>query len=210
MFLNNRYQYLLLGLCFLKPRSIIEIGLAQGVRAYQMIQFAKKYNSNVKYTGYDVFDTKNEQWHRLVGNGKKVASKAKIKKQLSKVTSNIELIEGMTSDTLWTKKNKADFVWLDGDHRLESIRKDYEALKESKVIVFDDYYTNEEHDGFHINEYGCNRIIEKFDKNEIFISSGTKTFPNIRIVFWSKDKSLIYKLKNFLSDKERIKSYLFK
>ena len=210
MFLNNRYQYLLLGLCFLKPRSIIEIGLAQGVRAYQMIQFAKKYNSNVKYTGYDVFDTKNEQWHRLVGNGKKVASKAEIKKQLSKVTSNIELIEGMTSDTLWTKKNKADFVWLDGDHRLESIRKDYEALKESKVIVFDDYYTNEEHDGFHINEYGCNKIIEKFDKNEIFISSETKTFPNIRIVFWSKDKSLIYELKNFLSDKEKIKSYLSK
>ena len=208
MFLNNRYQFLLLGLCFLKPRSIIEIGLAQGVRAYQMIQFAKKYNSNVKYTGYDVFDTKNEQWHRLVGNGKKVSSKAEIKKQLNKLTSNIELIEGMTCDTLWNKKNKADFVWLDGDHRLESIRKDYEALQESKVIVFDDYYTTEEHDSFHINEYGCNKIIEKFDENEIFISSETKTFPNIRIVFWSKDKSLINELKNFLSDKEKIRSYL--
>ena len=59
MFLNNRYQYLLLGLCFLKPKSIIEIGLAQGVRAYKMIQLAKKYNSNVKYIGYDLFDTKN-------------------------------------------------------------------------------------------------------------------------------------------------------
>ena len=163
MFLSNRYQYLLLGLCFLKPRSIIEIGLAQGVRAYQMIQFALKYNSNVKYTGYDVFDT---------------------------------------------KKNKADFVWLDGDHRLESIRKDYEALKESKVIVFDDYYTNEEHNGFHINEYGCNKIIEKFDNDEILISPMTKKFPNVRIVFWSKNVSLINELKNFLSDKEKIKSYL--
>tara|TARA_B100001248_G_scaffold261366_1_gene252307 strand:+ start:868 stop:1500 length:633 start_codon:yes stop_codon:yes gene_type:complete len=208
MFLSNRYQYLLLGLCFLKPRSIIEIGLAQGVRAYQMVQFALKYNSNVKYTGYDVFDTKNYQWHKLVGNGKKVSSKAEIKKQLNKLTTNIELIEGMTANTLWTKKNKADFVWLDGDHRLESIRQDYEALKESKVIVFDDYYTNEEHNGFHINEYGCNKIIEKFDKDEILISSKTKKFPNVRIVFWSKNVSLINELKNFLSDKEKIKSYL--
>ena len=108
MFLSNRYQYLLLGLCFLKPRSIIEIGLAQGVRAYQMVQFALKYNSNVKYTGYDVFDTKNDQWHKLVGNGKKVSSKAEIKKQLNKLTTNIELIEGMTANTLWTKKNKAN------------------------------------------------------------------------------------------------------
>ena len=106
MFLSNRYQYLLLGLCFLKPRSIIEIGLAQGVRAYQMVQFALKYNSNVKYTGYDVFDTKNDQWHKLVGNGKKVSSKAVIKKQLNKLTRNIELIEGMTANTLWTKKIK--------------------------------------------------------------------------------------------------------
>ena len=207
MFLSNRYQYLLLGLCFLKPRSIIEIGLAQGVRAYQMIQFALKYNSNVKYTGYDVFDTKNEKWHKLVGNGKKVSSKAEIKKQLNKLTTNIELIEGMTANTLWGKKNKADFVWLDGDHRLESIRKDYEALKESKVIVFDDYYTNEEHNGFHINEYGCNKIIEKFDNDEILISPMTKKFPNVRIVFWSKNVSLINELKIFLSDKERIKSY---
>ena len=208
MFLSNRYQYLLLGLCFLKPRSIIEIGLAQGVRAYQMVQFALKYNSNVKYTGYDVFDTKNYQWHKLVGNGKKVSSKAEIKKQLNKLTTNIELIEGMTANTLWTKKNKADFVWLDGDHRLESIRQDYEALKESKVIVFDDYYTNEEHNGFHINEYGCNKIIEKFDNDEILISPMTKKFPNVRIVFWSKNVSLINELKNFLSDKEKIKSYL--
>ena len=69
-------------------------------------------------------------------------------------------------------------------------------LYKIKIIVFDDYYTTEEHDSFHINEYGCNKIIEKFDENEI-ISSETKTFPNIRIVFWSKDKSLINELKIF-------------
>ena len=72
MFLNSRYQYLLLGLCIVTPKSIIEVGLAKGIRAFQMVQLAKKYNQNVKYTGYDVFDTKNPSWHRLVGNGKKL------------------------------------------------------------------------------------------------------------------------------------------
>ena len=41
----------------------------------------------------------------------------------------------MTQDTLWPAPNSADFVWLDGDHRLESIRKDFESLKNSKVVV---------------------------------------------------------------------------
>ena len=59
MFLNSRYQYLLLGLCIVAPKSIIEVGLARGIRAFQMIQLAKKYNPDVKYTGYDVFDTKD-------------------------------------------------------------------------------------------------------------------------------------------------------
>lgn len=50
MFLNSRYQYLLLGLCIVAPKSIIEVGIARGIRASQMIQLAKKYNPDVKYT----------------------------------------------------------------------------------------------------------------------------------------------------------------
>ena len=114
----------------------------------------------------------------------------------------------MTSDTLWPYLNKADYVWLDGDHRLNSIKKDFEALKESKVIVFDDYYSTGEHDGFHIEKYGCNKIVETFDENEIFITPETKDLPNVRIVFWSKDVLLINKLKIFLTNRDEIKQYL--
>ena len=208
MFLNSRYQYLLLGLCVLAPKSIIEVGLAKGIRAFQMVQLAKKYNQDVKYTGYDVFDTKDPSWHRLVGNGKKVESKSIIEKKLKTITNNIRLVQGMTSDTLWPYPNKADYVWLDGDHRLNSIKKDFEALKESKVIVFDDYYSTGEHDGFHIEKYGCNKIVETFDENEIFITPETKDLPNVRIVFWSKDVLLINKLKNLLTNRDEIKQYL--
>ena len=208
MFLNSRYQYLLLGLCIVAPKSIIEVGLARGIRASQMIQLAKKYNPDVKYTGYDVFDTKDPSWHKLVGNGKKVEAKSIIEKKLKILTNNIHLVQGMTSETLWSNPKKADYVWLDGDHRLDSIRKDFDALKESKVIVFDDYYSTGEHDGFHVEKYGCNKIVETFNENEIFISPETKELPNVKIVFWSKDILLINKLKKCLTNREEIKKYL--
>jgi hypothetical protein len=208
MFLISRYQYLLLGLCIVSPKSIIEVGLSRGIRAFQMIQFAKKYNSDIEYTGYDVFDTKDANWHKLVGNGKKVEAKSVIEKNLKVLTNNIQLVQGMTSETLWPHPNKADYVWLDGDHRLESIKKDFEALRESKVIVFDDYYPTGEHEGFHIDKYGCNKIIETLDENEIFITPKTKDIPNVRIVFWSKDILLINKIKDYLTNSDKIKQYL--
>ena len=207
MYLSIRYQYLLIGLCFVKPKSIIEVGLAKGVRAYQMIQLAMKYNASVSYCGYDVFDTKDQDWHKLVGNGKKVESKLKIEKRLKTLTSNVKLVEGMTKDTLWTSPNSADFVWLDGDHRLESIRKDFESLKNSKVIVFDDYYTTQEHNGFSIEDFGCNKIVEKLNHEEIFISPRTKKYPEIRVVFWSKDKNLIKSIKELLTDIKKVKKF---
>ena len=208
MFLISRYQYLLLGLCIVSPKSIIEVGLSRGIRAFQMIQFAKKYNSDIEYTGYDVFDTKDANWHKLVGNGKKVEAKSVIEKNLKVLTNNIQLVQGMTSETLWPHPNKADYVWLDGDHRLESIKKDFEALRESKVIVFDDYYPTGEHEGFHIDKYGCNKIIETLDENEIFITPKTKDIPNVRIVFWLKDILLINKIKDYLTNSDKIKQYL--
>ena len=82
------------------------------------------------------------------------------------------------------------------------------GVKQSKVIVFDDYYSTGEHDGFHIEKYGCNKIIEIFDENEIFITPETKDLPNVRIVFWSKDILLINKLQNYLTNRDKIKQYL--
>ena len=210
MSLNIRYQYLLIGVTLTKPKSIIEIGLAQGERAYQMIQLASKYKANVRYTGYDVFHTKNSSWHRMVGNGKQVASKEVIKSLLNNLSKNISLIEGMTSETLWLNPQKADYVWLDGDHRVEAIQKDFEALKKSRVIVFDDYYVNGEHDGFTVDKFGCNKIVDNLDKDQVFISPETKKLPNIRILFWSKDRSIIKKLKYYLTDINYMKDYLSK
>jgi len=146
----------------------------------------------------------------MVGNGKQVASKEVIKSRLNNLSKNISLIEGMTSETLWLNPQKADYVWLDGDHRVEAIQKDFEALKKSRVIVFDDFYVNGEHDGFTVDKFGCNKIVDNLDKDQVFISPETKKLPNIRIVFWSKDRSIIKKLKYYLTDINNMKDYLSK
>ena len=69
-----RYDYLIESIHIIKPQKIIEIGLAQGLRSFQMIKEAKIFNKEIEYCGYDVFDTKDQNWHKMVGNGKKVSS----------------------------------------------------------------------------------------------------------------------------------------
>jgi hypothetical protein len=64
------------------------------------------------------------------------------------------LIKGNTRDTLHGEKIAADFVFIDGGHSVETIRGDYNAVKGSKVVVFDDYYT-----GINTEKFGCNSIV---------------------------------------------------
>ena len=53
-------------------------------------------------------------------------------------TAAITLVRGNTRETL--KPISADFVYIDGGHSIETIQGDYDALKSSPVIVFDDFY----------------------------------------------------------------------
>ena len=70
--LKTRYDYMLSLVSLIKPIKIIEVGISRGIRAAQLINLSKKFNPNVEYFGYDVFDSKDEDFHKLVGNGKKV------------------------------------------------------------------------------------------------------------------------------------------
>lgn len=192
---NIRYEYLIDSIHVIKPKTIIEIGLAQGLRSYQLIKEAKIFNSEVSFFGYDVFDTKDANWHNMVGNAKKVSSQSEIEKYLEPLNCNIKMHPGMTSETLWLKNNKADIVFIDGDHRIEAIEKDFNSVKESKIIAFDDYYTSGEHNSFSIDKYGCNKLVDSFPANEVYVTPKTLKFPDVRIAFWSKNTSLIDTLK---------------
>ena len=191
---NIRYEYLIDSIHIIQPEKIIEIGLAQGLRSFQMIKEAKIFHKDIKFCGYDVFDTKDKDWHTMVGNAKQVFSQSDIEKILYPLNVNVNLYPGMTRDTLWKSSNKADLVFIDGDHRIEAIENDFNSVKKSKVIVFDDYYISGEHNNFTTDKYGCNKLVETFPKNEIFISPKTLKFPNVRVAFWSKDINIISNL----------------
>ena len=62
--LNSRYDYMLATVPILKPK-IIEVGIARGIRASQLIRLSKNFNSEINYIGYDVFDTKDDKFHEL-------------------------------------------------------------------------------------------------------------------------------------------------
>lgn len=181
----------------LKPKKLIEIGISRGIRAAQLIQLSKKFNSDVEYLGFDVFDTKDIKFHQTVGNGKKVASMQQVYKFLSKFSEKVSLIQGTTEETLWEKSFQGDLVFIDGDHRLDSITKDFKALKNSKLIVLDDYYINGEYKEFNAKYYGCNGLVEKFSSDEFCLSPPSLDLPEIRLVFYSSDKNLINYIKNF-------------
>lgn len=188
---QTRYEYLEEITSLTKPNSIIEIGVATGRNAAAMIKASSVIM--VKYTGYDVFDTKDQSFHDEVGNAKNVLSKKQIYDKLKLLTPNINLVEGMTQDTLWPNGDTADLVWLDGDHRIESIEKDYEAVKDSKIIVFDDYYTTEMNGKFPRKDFGCYEIFK--DRPDVLISPETVQWGNIRIAVVTKDPELHSKIK---------------
>jgi predicted O-methyltransferase YrrM len=161
----SRYSQLAVLIALVKPRTIVEVGTNRGASAVSMCLEALKHRSQVHYTGFDVFDTRDEDFHRTAFNAKKVASRQFVHDRLDSVRAQFpsftfELIEGETSATLHPRPRRADFAFIDGDHRVEAIRRDYAALAKSGVIVFDDFYDASTAPGDTLTRtYGCNQLI---------------------------------------------------
>jgi len=126
------------------PQNICEIGTHNGSSAIQFIDYLFPKVHRLHYTGYDLFDLADKNTDAQEHNGKgpgnfKLADKAltKRKEKYGKRFS-YELIKGYTKDTL-TSPVAYDFVYIDGGHSYETVMHDYFMVKESTVIVFDDY-----------------------------------------------------------------------
>jgi len=126
-----------------KCEFIGEIGTHKGGSAKQFIELFAPRVKKLTYYGYDVFDAESPdlELHKKERNGKAPANMRVAKETLSKVKlshPNIEfkLFQGYTTDTL--QKTKFDFVYIDGGHSYETVKHDYEKVKDSKIIVFDD------------------------------------------------------------------------
>lgn len=165
----TRYKYLIEVLQETKPNTILEIGTWSGDRAIEMVKHGLKYGP-VHYIGYDLFEGASNETDREELNIKRHFTYQEVYDKLSRLQKfapgfTFELHKGNTREIL--KEHKVDFAFIDGGHSVETIRNDYDKVKESKVVVFDDYYIVDGEMHFDLNHFGANVVVEEHE-HEIF------------------------------------------
>jgi hypothetical protein len=136
-----------------KPKTFCEIGCHEGLTLKSLIPFTEELGYKIDYVGYDAFELaerpsfeypKNPITGEMEHNGKESAAYAVIKERCDKyVTNNLlesyNLIKGWTHDTLIGPLS-FDMVFIDGGHSYSTVKWDYEQVKDSNIIIFDDTY----------------------------------------------------------------------
>lgn len=185
-----RYDFLITVIRKLQPRSLVEIGVHKGLRAELMCLEALKYQSEIAYTGFDLWEQLQD--HELVSNGKGPSSKGDVERRLRDLRKqhkglNYELIQGDTAITV-PELLTADLVFIDADHRDWAIQRDYDRTKHSRIIVLDDVYDPE------IQGLGANNL--KVDSDcmvKIYTSNDVvkKTRTRINLMVVSRDPLIL-------------------
>ena len=155
----NRYYKLLDLVKERQPKHLVEIGTWNGKRATEFMAVCDCY-----YTGFDLFEEATRESDSAEMNVKNHEDMVDVAKRIEMVGLNrFKLIRGNTRETLkeWIESDEFqpfDFAFIDGGHSEETIRSDYEHIKNSiskgGLIVLDDYYTPE------VEGFGCNFIDE--------------------------------------------------
>lgn len=120
----------------IKPKTILEIGTHRCRTACRMLYRAVYYNPNVYYIGYDVFEEGSDTNNKKEFNEKGLGTLRHAEYALRDFKH--ELYKGLTINTLTTPRI-ADLVFIDGGHSYETVKHDYNMIKESPHIIFDDY-----------------------------------------------------------------------
>lgn len=136
-----------------KPKTFCEIGCHEGLTLKSLTPLTKELGYKIYYFGYDAFEMaerptfeypKNPITGEMEHNGKESASYDTIKERCDKYVKN-ELLESYKLIKGWTHNTLLgplifDMVFIDGGHSYSTVKWDYEQVKDSKVIIFDDTY----------------------------------------------------------------------
>jgi predicted O-methyltransferase YrrM len=130
------------------PQNICEIGTHNGQSAFQFVDYLWPKVHRLHYTGYDLFEEATTELTKLEHNGKGPGAYDNAFRGLNKRHQKygkrftFDLIKGNTKQTLTVPK-QFDFVYIDGGHSYDTVMHDYSMVKDSTVIVFDDYQISE-------------------------------------------------------------------
>lgn len=158
----KRYDQMISLVQKIKPKTIVEVGVHRGMRASKLCRTALELNA-VKYTGYDVFETMGAEFQEAALNGKGEPTEAAARRRLDDIEGKFsyQFVIGDTRDTLHGQDVKADFAFIDGDHRVDAIAGDYDALKNCKCVVFDDFYCLDAQGNLpDLSLYGANKTVD--------------------------------------------------
>ena len=183
-------------------RQLVEIGTWNGVRARELASAALWRSSSVFYHGFDLFEDLTpellkEELSKQPPSQRQVEAGLKRFQRRIKLSSlarpsrrrsfEFALHRGFTRETLpaFRAANldyRADFVWIDGGHKVETIAGDWEhcstMLAPDGVIYLDDMYGNEAL----AEEFGCNQLIARLERDpewQVDVLPATDTFPEI-------------------------------
>jgi hypothetical protein len=166
----RRYRQLLREIRSCRPRSIVEIGVFEGVRAVEMIEAASidRPPQEIEYFGFDLFEQMTPEIFEKELS-KWPLTEEKVRERLLETGASISLRKGPTSETLpdfvcERRGRPVDFVFIDGGHAIETIQSDWDSIRQiigaGSTVLFDDYYID---CPSRIREFGCNAVLEKID-----------------------------------------------
>mgnify|MGYP001180394682 CR=1 FL=1 len=93
----------------------------------------------------------------------------------------IQFIKGASQDYLETISDKFDFIYIDGDHRYEAVKRDWELCKDryEKFLLFDDYHLPDKVQ----KDIDCSNVIDQIedDSKELIIMDRRIFFDDRRI-----------------------------
>ena len=90
--------------------------------------------------------------------------------------SKIEFMKGLSEVALPEIEGNFDLIYVDGDHRYEEVKKDWEMTKDrfNKFILFDDYVNRP------VKDIECARVIDEIDEEKELITMDRRIFLDDR------------------------------
>ncbi len=164
----KRYHHLFDEIERLNAAIILEVGTWNGERALKMIAKAQTGGKIVHYIGFDLFEDLSEEMYRYELS-KRPPTLRDVKEKLEKTGAKVTLVKGNTLETLpefVKNKQVVDFIFIDGGHHVDTVRNDWNAVKElmgeRTVVIFDDYWRNR-------NDQSAKPVVDAIDTQKYLV-----------------------------------------
>ena len=151
-----------------EPKSILEIGVFNGIFASKMLKAASINDNKIRYVGVDLFLNlqTTQNYHDEVSLWPDTHEKVLAKLKFENPNCEIQLCVGDSRQILKSFQHKFDLIFIDGGHSENTVRTDFEnsvKLLNSQGTIFLDDYTN--FLGVKFGKFGIRNFVKSIDRN---------------------------------------------